>query len=196
MNHIPTFEEFNNRELRENSTLIQETYDILEGQVSYEELSEILNEGIFSFLKGIFTNPRQKKQLDKLGEDLFKTKVELQKLEIEEDQIDRFKDDLKPGTKEYSTAQSKIKIADKAKGLKINALRDRETSIVSQMDSIGEKNDTLKKYVDKVKLEIRMRANDATIKLADAEMARVLKQLQRKDAKEVKVLDRELAKAA
>lgn len=196
MNHIPTFEEFNSRELRENSTLIQETYDILEGQVSYEELSEILNEGIFSFLKGIFTNPRQKKQLDKLGEDLFKTKVELQKLEIEEDQIDRFKDDLKPGTKEYNTTQSKIKIADKAKGLKINALRDRETSIVSQMDSIGEKNDTLKKYVDKVKLEIRMRANDATIKLADAEMARVLKQLQRKDAKEVKVLDRELAKAA
>ena len=64
------------------------------------------------------------------------------------------------------------------------------------MDTIGEESDKLQKYVNKVKLEIRMRANDATIKLADDEMARVLKQLQKKDAKEVKQLDKDLVKAA
>ena len=64
------------------------------------------------------------------------------------------------------------------------------------MDAIGSKSDTLTKYVSKVKLEIRMRANDATIKLADKEMERVLKLIQKRDAKTVKTLDKELAKAA
>ena len=41
-----------------------------------------------------------------------------------------------------------------------------------------------------------MRANDATIQLADKEMERVLKLIQKRDAKEVKNLDKELAKAA
>lgn len=191
MAHIPTFENFQQKEI-----LVRDTYTLLEGKVSHEELSELLEEGIFSFIKGIFTNPRKKRELDRFGEDLFKTKVELQKLEIEEDQIDRFKEDLKMGTAEYKAQQEKISISDKAKASKINALRDKEETLISQMDKIGEENDTLKKYVDKVKLEIRMRANQATIKLADAEMARVLKQLQNKDAKEIKGLDRELAKAA
>jgi len=190
MNHIPTFENF------ENSLLVHDTYELLEGKVSHEELTEILNEGIFSFIKGIFSNPKKKKELDKLGEKLFKIKVELQKLEIEENDIDKFTSDLKSGTDEYTAAQSKLKIADKAKAIKIGALRKKEEILISQMDAIGKESDKLTKYVNKVKLEIRMRANDATIKLADAEMARVLKQLQKKDAKEVKTLDKELAKAA
>ncbi len=41
-----------------------------------------------------------------------------------------------------------------------------------------------------------MKANDATIKMADAEMSRILNKMQKKDAKEIKVLDKELAKAA
>ena len=40
-----------------------------------------------------------------------------------------------------------------------------------------------------------MRANDATIKLADKEMERVLKLIQKRDAKTVKTLDKELAKS-
>ena len=41
-----------------------------------------------------------------------------------------------------------------------------------------------------------MKANEATIKIADDEMERILKKIQKKDAKEVKNLDKELSKAA
>jgi len=191
MGSIPTFENFNH-----NSNLVNETYEILEGKVSHDELTEVLNEGIFSFIKGIFSNPKKKRDLNKLGEELFKIKVELTKLEIEEDQIDSFRDELKSKGSDYSSDQQKVDVADKAKAAKINALKKKEEITISKMDVIGEESDKLTKYVNKVKLEIRMRANDATIKLADKEMARVLKQLQMKDAKEVKTLDKELVKAA
>jgi len=191
MNHIPSFKDYNI-----SNRLVNETYAILEGSVSHEDLEDVLSEGIFSFIKGIFSNPIKKRELDKLGEELFKVKVELQKLEIEENDIDKFTADLKSGSDEYTAAQSKLKVADKAKAAKINALRKKEEIIISKMDMIGGESDKLTTYVNKVKLEIRMRANDATIKLADDEMARVLKQLQMKDAKEVKILDKELIKAA
>lgn len=191
MGSIPTFEIFNH-----NSSLVNETYEILEGKVSHDELTEVLNEGIFSFIKGIFSNPKKKRDLNKLGEELFKIKVELTKLEIEEDQIDSFRDELKSKGSDYSSDQQKVDVVDKAKAAKINALKKKEEITISKMDVIGEESDKLTKYVNKVKLEIRMRANDATIKLADKEMARVLKQLQMKDAKEVKTLDKELVKAA
>ena len=64
------------------------------------------------------------------------------------------------------------------------------------MDVVAGDNETLTKYVNKIKLEIRMKANEATIKLADAEMSRILNKLQKKDAKEIKTLDKELAKAS
>ena len=181
---------------KQNRELINDTYQILEGKVSHEELTEILNEGIFSFIKGLFSNPKKKRELDKLGEELFKIKVELTKLEIEEDQIDSFRDEVKSKGSDYSTNQSRLDVSDKAKGAKIQALKNKEGIIISKMDAIGQESDKLTKYVNKVKLEIRMRANDATIKLADKEMARVLKQLQKKDAQEIKTLDKELAKAA
>lgn len=190
MGNIPTFENFNH-----NRTLVNSTYQILEGKVSHDELSEILNEGIFSFIKGIFSNPKKKRELDKLGEELFMIKVQLQKSEIEENDIDKFTADLKSGSDEYTAAQSKLKIADKAKAAKVNALKKKEEIVIAKMDAIGGESDKLTTYVNKVKLEIRMRANDATIQLADKEMARVLKQLQNKDAKEVKNLDKELAKS-
>jgi len=191
MGSIPTFENFNH-----NSNLVNETYEILEGKVSHDELTEVLNEGIFSFIKGIFSNPKKKRDLNKLGEELFKIKVELTKLEIEEDQIDSFRDELKSKGSDYSSDQQKVNVVDKAKAAKINALKKKEEITIAKMDAIGKESDKLTKYVNKVKLEIRMRANDATIKLADKEMARVLKQLQMKDAKEVKTLDKELVKAA
>ena len=61
------------------------------------------------------------------------------------------------------------------------------------MDSIAGDNETLTKYVKKVKLEIRIKANEATIKLADDEMERILKKIQKNDAKEIKKLDKDLA---
>jgi len=191
MSHIPSFKDYNT-----SKQLVKETYVILEGKISYEDLNEVLNEGIFSFIKGIFSNPRDKRALDKLGEDLFKVKVELQKLEIEEGDIDKLTQDLKSDADDYTATKAKIDVADKAKNLKIDALRNKESVIIDKMDAIGSKSDKLTKYVSKVKLEIRMRANDATIQLADKEMERVLKLIQKRDAKTVKTLDKELAKAA
>ena len=183
MNHIPSFKDYNT-----TKQLVNETYTILEGKVSHDDLNEVLNEGIFS-------NPRDKRKLDKLGEELFKVKVELQKLEIEEGDIDKLTQDLKSNADDYTATKAKIDVADKAKKIKIEALRNKEKVIIDKMDAIGNQNDKLTKYVSKVKLEIRMRANDATIKLADKEMERVLKLIQKRDAKTVKTLDKELAKS-
>lgn len=191
MGNIPTFENFNY-----NSNLVNDTYEILEGKVSHNELSEILNEGIFSFIKGMFSSPVKKRQLDKLGEELFKIKVQLQKMEIEEGDIDKLTQDLKAADDDYTSTKAKIDVADKAKKIKIEALRKKESVVIDKMDAIGNESDKLTKYVNKVKLEIRMRANDATIQLADKEMERVLKLIQKRDAKTVKTLDKELAKAA
>ena len=190
MDRIPLFEKFN------QNLLVEETYDILEGKISKEELNAIIGEGLFSFFKGLFSNPKKKRELDKLGEELFKIKVELQKLEIQENEIDRFKDDLDPKTDAYKAADKKADILDKAKKAKIEALRRKEEITLEKMDNLAGDSEKLTKYVNKVKLEIRMRANDATIQLADDEMKRVLTKLQKKDAKEVKNLDKEIALAA
>ena len=190
MERIPLFEKFN------QNLLVEETYNILEGKVSKEDLDAIIGEGLFSFFKGLFSNPKKKKELDRLGEELFKTKVELQKLEIQENEIDRYKDDLNPRSKEYRAADKKSDILDKAKRAKVEALRKKEEITLEKMDNLAEGSAKLTKYVNKVKLEIRMRANDATIQLADDEMKRVLTKLQRKDAKEVKSLDKQISMAA
>ena len=117
-------------------------------------------------------------------------------MEIEEGDIDKLTQDLKSTDNDYKATQAKVDVADKAKKIKIEALRKKESVIIDKMDAIGNESDKLTKYVNKVKLEIRMRANDATIQLADKEMERVLKLIQKRDAKEVKDLDKELAKAA
>ena len=189
MNKIPTFKVFSNQ------ALVKETYTILEGSISYADLSDVLNEGIFSFIKGIFINPIKKKELRKLGDQLFKTKVQIQKLDIEENDIDKKEAELKSKSKDTDyTADPIIAKAKTAEDIKKQALQNKESIIIDQMDKIAEDNETLTKYVKKVKLEIRMKANEATIKLADAEMGRILKKMQKNDAKEIQKLDKDLAK--
>lgn len=191
MEKLPLFEQYN------NDLLSKETYTILEGKVPQEDLDLILNEGLFGFIKGIFLNPFKKRKLNQLGEELFKVKVEMNKIQIEEDAINSFKaqlDTMKRGTKEYETQESKIEVSDKAKQMKIDALTANEETIIAQMDSIGLENETLQKYVDKVKLEIRIKANDATIRMADGEMQRILKQLKGADLQQANSLDKEIKK--
>jgi uncharacterized FlaG/YvyC family protein len=60
------------------------------------------------------------------------------------------------------------------------------------MDVIGGTSDKLQKYVDKIKFEIRIKANDATIRIADDETERVLRELKARDIKAVKALDQEI----
>ena len=189
MNNIPTFKEFNNQQL------VKESYDLLEGSVSYDDLNDILNEGLFSFIKGIFINPGQKRKLRKLGDQLFKVKVQIQKLDIEQNDISKAEDELKSKDLNY-TADPALSVAVSAEEKMKQALENKEGIIIDQMDSIAGDNETLTKYVNKVKLEVRIKANEATIKLADDEMKRILKKIQKKDAQEVKTLDKFLAKAA
>lgn len=189
MNKIPTFNNFNNQEL------VQETYNLLEGKVSYEHLDEVLNEGIFSFIKGIFLNPGKKRKLKKLGDQLFQIKVQIQKMDIEQNDISKAEDELKSKDSNY-TADPVLSVAVNAEEKKKQALQNKEGIVIDQMDAVAGENETLTKYVNKVKLEVRMKANDATLKLADDEMARILTKIQKKDAKEVKTLDKALAQAA
>lgn len=189
MKQIPTFDQFN------HDRAINETYELVKDHMTHSEVSELFNEGFFSFIKGIFTNPLQKRKLDKLGQDLLKTKIELMKLEIEEDSIDSFKAQLgtmSKGQTDYETVSAKVDTADKAKENKIKSLQDRENILADQMDLIGSESDKLQKYVDKVKFEIRIKANDATIRIADGEIQRVLKDLKAQDTKAVKTLDKEI----
>jgi hypothetical protein len=193
MDKLPLFEQYN------NDLLAKEAYTILEGKVPQEDLDLILNEGLFGFIKGIFLNPFKKRKLKQLGEELFKVKVEMNKIQIEEDAMNSFKADLdtmKRGTKEYETQESKIEVSDKAKQMKIDALASKEETIIAQIDSIGSENETLQRYVDKIKLEIRIKANDATIRMADGEMQRILKQLKGADLKQANSLEREIKKAS
>ena len=191
MKYVKLFEEFHYK------PLVNETYELLEGGVSYEDLNDILNEGIFSFIKGIFMNPLQKRKLKKLGDELFKVKVQIQKLEIEENDIDKVEDELKSkNSNRYYTSNPAIANAKTAEDKKAKALGDKESIIIDKMDIVAGDNETLTKYVNKIKLEIRMKASEATIKLADDEMSRILNKLQKKDAKEIKTLDKELAKAS
>jgi len=189
MSKIHSYNEFSNQEL------IKETYEILEGDVSMMELDEMLNEGIFSFIKGIFVNPGKKRALRKLGDELFKVKVAIQKEEIEENNIDRLEAELKSKDPNYK-ASDRIQTARDAESAKLKALKGKEEIFIERMDAIGQENSTLQKYVNKIKLEVRMKANDATIKIADDETKRLLSKIKEKDAKQIKKLDQELAKVA
>lgn len=189
MKPIPTFEKFN------HSQFVSETHELVKDYMSYDEVNELVGEGFFNFIKGIFTNPIQKRKLDRLGQDLLKTKIELMKIEIEEDSLDKFKaqlDQMKRGNDDYEDPASDIDIADKAKAAKIKSLQDRESVITDQMDEIGKDSEKLQKYVDKVKFQIRIKANDATIRIADGEIERILKKLKAEDLKVVKTLDKEI----
>jgi hypothetical protein len=189
MSIIPTFEQFNHR------CFIKETYYLVEGHMSYEEYDELIGEGFFDIIKGLFINPLQKRKLDKFGQDLLKTKIELMRLEIEEDGIDSLKaqlNQMRSGDTEYETANVKIEIVDRAKETKIKSLQDREEAIIDQMDQIGQESEKLQKYVDKVKFQIRIKANDATIRMADNETSRILKDLKTQDLKAIRDLDKEL----
>jgi uncharacterized FlaG/YvyC family protein len=191
---IPTFKEFN--QIR----FINETHQLVKSHMSHAELSELIGEGFFDFIKGVFTNPIQKRKLDKFGKDLLKTKIELMKLEIEEDNIESFKSQLDQQSRNsrndnnYKTSSAKIDIADKAKATKIKSLQDREEALIDQMDQIGKESEKLQKYVDKVKFQIRIKANDATIRIADGEVERILKDLKTDDVNTVKKLDKEIKK--
>ncbi len=186
MKHIPLFENWS-----ANLDLVTETHSLLDGQVNHKELEELLGEGLFGFMKGIFTNPRDKRKIQQLGQELYKTRIEIGKLQIEEGDIAGFESELKSKDPNYKQGDA-IELADRIKEKKIQALQDREEAVIQAMDALGSGNEKLQKYLNKVKLEIRIKTSDTLIRIADGETERILKQLKTKDQKQVKVLDREL----
>lgn len=189
------FEEF-----IQDKELVEETYFLLEEKVSREELEELLNEGIFGWIKGLFLNPRKKKALRKYSERLFKIRVEIAKLNIEDNAVEEFERELEDEEDSYSYSSSNKRSSSRDNrgkdidDLKKEQLKNEEQEIITAMDDIGAENETLKKYVSKVKLESRAKSTEAIMKIADSEIKRVLQKMKKKDFKEIKKLDAEIKK--
>lgn len=178
-----------------HNQFIKETHKLVEDYMSYDEFNDIIDENFLNFIKGVFTNPIQKRKINKLSNDLLKTKIELMKIEIEEDNISSFKSQINKRNADdngYLISQDQIDVADRSKAAKIKALQDREEAIIDQMDNIGKESETLQKYVDKIKFDIRIKANDATIRIADGETERILRDLKKQDLNAVRSLNKEL----
>ena len=94
MKHFHTFESFNSAE----SNISAEIFDILEGKVSIEEIEAVIasttDEGFFSWLKGIFTNGKQKRVLDKYADELLKTLIKKGTLELQGDPTEELSAEL------------------------------------------------------------------------------------------------------
>ncbi len=155
-----------------------------------DELS--LEEGLFGWLSGIFKNPGLKRKARKLKNELVKTRIEMGNLKIEGDPIEEFEAELKAKNDEYKTSKSTPRGQDSPHELRIKTLEDTEEALVSAMDSMAQESEVLQKYVDKMKLEARMEANNAIIRAADSKIARVIKKIQDKDQKAIKKMDGEI----
>ena len=195
MKHIKLFEQF------EMSSLYEEINSIMGGELSEAEIQDMLNEGFFSWLKNIFSNPKKKRELDELAKKLVQTRVDVAKIDIEKDNVEEFEAQLDPRNDPYNPNNDSrsVKPTRKAKDsldLKKKTLTEYEANILAKMDALAEENETLKKYVNKVKLDSRIEATEQIMKLADKEIARVLSKVHRNDTKMSKDLNKELQKVS
>ena len=155
-----------------------------------DELS--LEEGLFGWLSGLFKNPALKRKVRKLKDELVKTRIEMGNLKLEGDPIEEFEAELEAKNDEYKTSKSTPRGQDSPHEIRIKALEDTEEALVNALDSMAEESEVLQKYVDKMKLEARMEANNAIIRAADSKIARVIKKIQVKDKKAIKQMDGEI----
>ena len=192
MKHVKTLEQFKNTELYFTVN------SIMESNLSDQEIDMMLEEGLFSWLKGLFSNPKQKRELDRLAAKLVETRVEIAKIDIQEDDIEALEAELEDKTDPYTNSKAKAFTAkvsfdgNDPTQIKKAQLEKLEKEILDQMDRIGEENDKLQKYVNKVKLDSRIESTEQVMRLADAQMKRVLKKLHNKDQKASKNLTKEL----
>jgi len=186
MKHIKLFEQF------ELSPLYEEIKSIMELELSDVEIQGMLDEGLFSWLGSLFSNPRKKRELDKLAEKLVEVRVDMAKSNIEAENIEAFEDELN-SKDDYSSrkgggSHSKTSTTD----LKVAQLQKLESDIITQMDLIGEENDKLKIYVNKVKLNSRMQSTEHIMRIADGQIKKVLSKMSMKDKKKDRELTKEL----
>jgi signal recognition particle GTPase len=154
--------------------------------------SSQLDEGLFSFLKGLFKNPAQKRKLDQLSAKLTATRVDIGKLKLEGDPIEDFENELEDKSDSYTSSRSHRSNDDNPHEDKIKLLEDLEEELIGMMDEIGQENDTLKAYVSKVKLESRLQSTEKLMRIADGAIAKVLAKMKKKDMQNIKHADKEL----
>lgn len=192
MKHIKLFEQF------QLTPLYEEVNSIMGGELTEAEIQDLLNEGFFSWLKGLFSNPKKKRELDKLADKLVDTRVAIAKIDIEENNIESYEEELDAKTDPYTNTKVSAKVGGFDKNdptqIKRASLEQLETDILQQMDSLGEESPVLQKYVNKVKLDSRMKSTEEVMKLADAEVKRVFMKLHKKDKKASAQLNKELQK--
>lgn len=188
MKKVKLFEEY------QISEMVQEIHRIHEGELSEERINELINEGFFDWIKGIFMNPMKKRKLRQLGDKLVQIRVELGKLQIEQEQIEELQAEAEASADQdpyaystnsrassYSRSSSSSNSGDAAFELKKDALEATEEDIITNMDALGDENETLQKYVATVKLDCRMKSTEILIKMADADIKRILVKSLRKD---------------
>lgn len=202
MRKVKLFEEY------QMSEMVQEIHRIHEGELSEERINELINEGFFDWIKGIFMNPMKKRKLRQLGDKLVQIRVELGKLQIEQEQLEELQAEAEADADEdpytYSKSGSHSRSSGRSIGsssgdaafeLKKDALEATEEDIITNMDALGDENETLKKYVATVKLDCRMKSTEILIKMADADIKRILVKSLRKDKGIVNDLQKDIKKS-
>lgn len=190
MKRVKQFEEhFDRKELVDN------IYESLKDYQTREEIEEFVGEGFFDFIKGLVMNPLKKRQLNKLADRLVSVRIEIGKLQIEGDEVEQFETELESKYDVYDynapTAPKSNKM-ESTHDVKIQLLEAQEEDIITMMDAIGEENETLAKYVSKVKLEARFKSTEALMRFADSDIKRTLSKMIQQDKKKIATLDKEI----
>ena len=202
MKKVKLFEEY------QMSDMVQEIHRIHDGELDEQRINELINEGFFDWIKGIFMNPMKKRKLRQLAEKLVQIRVELGKLKIEQDQVQELQDEAEasaeedPYTYSETSRSGSYRSSSRSSGssndgsaafqLKEDSLTAMEDAIIDNMDAIGEENETLQKYVSTVKLDARMKSTEILIKMADSEVKRILVKSLKKDKSAVDSLQKEI----
>jgi|688.fasta_scaffold1006450_1 hypothetical protein len=191
MKKIKTFEEH-----FERKEFVNNLHQHVSEKYTPEELDSLIGEGFFDFVKGLVLNPFKKRELRKLAEKLVEVRVKVGKLKIEGDQVEQFEDELesKYDAYDYNTRGTAPKShkSDSTHDAQIDLLEAQEEDIITMMDSIGEENETLAKYVSKLKLEARFKSTEVLLKFADDDIKRTLQKMARQDNQKIKTIDKQL----
>jgi len=202
MKKIKLFEEY------QMSDMVQEIHRIHDGELSEKQINQLINEGFFDWIKGIFLNPMKKRKLRQLADKLVGVRVELGKLKIEQDQIEELQDEAEASAEEdpYTYSETSRSSSHRSSShssndgsaafqLKEDSLSAMEDAIIDNMDAIGEENETLQKYVSTIKLDARMKSTEILIKLANSEVKRILIKSLKKDKSAVDSLQKDIKKS-
>lgn len=144
------------------STSLDISRDVMEHQM----LLEFFNIG--KFFRGLFINPRIKKQIRRLADDLVEIRVEQARtsLEMPEDDFEDY----------YSSSRSnRSNKSTKGTDKKVETLDDQAEAIEAKMDLLAANDEKLERYLQLQKIEARIRANNEIIRLADDAQTKILK---------------------